>query len=174
MDKFEIKTERLKLAQIRHFSKAHNGVEVPRNKAYVFLYKLGEDKYVNLFNTMQELPVYERVPYSNTTKEGLDYGTKIVLASGEEKSGPCFVVENIGMDNLFGEEKISLEQLKQFVFASNLFFIDRPTLVEEKVRGKSPIDRFVAFDKKYREDKKKAESFQQYLNTCVEEERYCK
>lgn len=174
MEKVEIKTERLKLAQIRHFSKAHNGVEVPKEKAYVFLYQMGEGQYMNILNPLHELPVYERVPYGNTTSDGFSYGTKIVLASGEEKTGPCYVVENLGMDNIFGERTISMKQLHEFVLASNMFFMDRPFIVEESVKGKGVVDRFIAFNKKYHEDKIKQESFDRYLADCMKEEGYSK
>ena len=170
MDKVDITTERLKLAQVRFYSESHKGVEIPRDKAYVFLYRLEDNQYMNLFNPYQEYPVYGRVPYSNTSRDGMDYGTKITLLCGDEMSGPCYVLENIGMDNIFGEKTITMDQLKKFIFSSNMFFIDRPAIVEEEAQKKGPVDRFIAFNKKYREDRKKREQFQQYLNDCLRDE----
>ena len=78
------------------------------------------------------MPVYTRVPYSNTTMDGEDYGTKLVLAQEEVEDGPCWVVEMENMMEYFQEEEISRRELKDFVFHSNLFFVDRLSLLEEE------------------------------------------
>lgn len=170
MDIVNITTERLKLAQVRFYSESHRGVEIPREKAYAFLYRLEDDQYINLLDPLNELPVYERVPYANSFQNGESYGTKISLVSGDSKSGACYVMENIGFDRIFEEKTITMDQLKKYILASDKFFIDRPKIVEDSVQGKGFVDRFIAFDKKYRDDKKKQEEFQQYLLGCLGEE----
>ena len=160
-----IETKKLKLAQVRYYDEEHNGVEVPSLKAYVFLLKSGES-YINILNPGEDLPVYERVPYTNTTLDGDDYGTKIVLAYGECESGPCYVVENIGMDHIFEVDSISLRQLKEYVMKSNLFFMDRLEIM--KHRNVLPIH------SKYRSDVKNQRIFQEYLDSCMNRSDYHK
>ena len=37
-----------------------------------------------------EFPVYKRIPFPNYTLDKETFGTKIALASGEEKDGLCY------------------------------------------------------------------------------------
>lgn len=149
-----INTKDLKLAQIRYFDTRHNGVEIPEIKAYAFLRKIGE-KYINILNPEEYYPVYDRVPYTNTTSDGIDYGTKIVLVSGEEDDGPCYVMDRLDMDHIFGVQSLTKEQIEKVVLVSDLFFIDRPELLKRKGA--------FFFHKKLREDEKKKEQFLKYL-----------
>lgn len=157
MEKKMIDTSSLKLAQVRYFDMEHNGVEIPELKAYVFLRKVGEH-YINVLNPLEELPVYDRVPYANTTMDGMDYGTKIVLAQGECQEGPCYVIENLGVSNVFGTEQISMEQLQEFVLKSHMFFVDRIQLLREK--------KIVPFNKQLRDDLNQMEALKKYFASC--------
>lgn len=177
MENKNIDTKKLKLAQIRYFDFKHNGVEIPRKKAFVFVQQVGEDTFINALNPLENLPVFGRVPYTNTTRDGEDYGTKIVLLSGDIKSGPCYVMENLGMDNIFGEERVSKEQIEDFVLASNLFFMDRPAIIREKLakRGQDgskniPLKQRIRLQKKLREDIEKKVEFEEYLQSCAVEQ----
>ena len=151
-----METKNVKLAQVRYFDTYHNGVEIPEIKAYTFLYKQG-DYYINYLNPSEELPVYDRVPYTNTTLDGFDFGTKIVLAQGECMDGPCYVIENIGVDNIFGMDTITSEQLEEFVLKSNLFFVDRLGLINNK--------KVISINSKYLEDVEKMKAFRKYMVT---------
>lgn len=151
-----LETKNLKLAQIRYFDTYHNGVEIPDIKAYTFLYKHG-DHYINYLNPYEELPVYDRVPYTNTTMDGFDFGTKIVLAQGECMDGACYVIENMGVDNIFGMDTITSDQLEEFVLKSNLFFVDRLRLLSNK--------KVVSLDSKYSEDIEKTKKFKEYMRS---------
>ena len=157
MNNNNINTEKLKIAEIRYFDTKYNGVEIPPINAYAFLYQFG-NQYRNIFKLEEELPVYDRVPYSNTTRDGLDYGTKIVLVSGECKDGPCYVMEKLDMKSVFGKDKITMEQLEDYVLKSKYFFIDR-----EDIRKKRH-----GFSLKAKADRNHAKQLEDYLATCGE------
>ena len=128
----KIRTENLRLAQLRFYETQRNGTEILPMLAYAFLLKNG-DQYINILNPEEEYPVYGRVPYSNTTISGEDYGTKIILLSGEERDGLCYVLENRSVSSMFGnKEEISFQELQKYVMFSSDFFVDRMKIVEEE------------------------------------------
>ena len=86
MKNYIIPVERIKKAQLRYFD--GNGTLVPDIKACTLFIK-NDETYINLFNFVSECNVYERLPYSNNTRDGEDYGTKIRLVSGKEEKGLC-------------------------------------------------------------------------------------
>lgn len=123
--------DKLKLAKIKYYDSKHNGVggvelSTPVD-AYAFLYKIN-DTYINLFDPIEELPIFKRTKYTNTTKDGEDYGNMLVQVSGTNTSGPCFVIENITMPQLLGNnisENITYDILKNYIYDSSRFFPDR-------------------------------------------------
>ncbi len=140
----DIDASRLKLAQIKYFDKAHNGLEVTSMDAYAFLYEINGN-YVNPFNVFEELPVYKRVPYANTTRDGEDFGSKIVHVQGDIKNGPCYVIGFTAVEDLFRNEDLDIEVLKDFIVNSRRFFIDRPEImksfgVKDKFRYREKIE----------------------------------
>ena len=160
-----INTKDLRLAQIRYFETSHNGVEVPSLQAYAFLQKIGKN-YINILNPEAEYAVYDRVPYGNTTRDGVDYGTKIIRVSGEEEDGPCYVMEKLDMDHVFGVQELTKEQIEKIVLVSDLFFLDRPELLKRKGA--------FFFHKKLKEDEKKKTIFLEYLDSKEKEKVYQK
>ena len=128
MTKKGISVERIKKAQLRYFDKEHNGVEVPDFKAYTIFIKL-EDTYMNLFNGLEELNVYERLPYSNSTQSGEDFGTKIRLVCGKEENGVCYVLETTDMEELKGLDSVTETDLYKIVLDSEDFYFDRIDLL---------------------------------------------
>ena len=153
-----MKTKSLRLAEVRYFDREHNGVEIPRINAYVILAQAG-DRYLNVFNPGEELPVYDRVPYSNTTMDGVDYGTKIVLASGTCKNGLCYVLDKTKIEDFFfGKEEITFDQLEAFVLRSDLFFIDRMDLMKSK--------KIVNINGRYFDDWSKRQELDKYFASC--------
>ena len=70
-----ISTDKLSLAKVKYFDVKHNGVEVTGEDPYVFLLNIN-NTYINLFDPVENLPVYDRLPYSNTTMSGVDFGSK--------------------------------------------------------------------------------------------------
>ena len=92
-----IRVKDLKKAKIRYYEKDRNGCEIPEVEAYTLFVKKG-DRYINFFHPFVNCNVYERVPYSNSTSTGETFGSKLVLAQGEEKDGICYIIENdLGM-----------------------------------------------------------------------------
>lgn len=158
----------LKLGQVRYFDKDHNGIEVIPVSAYVILFKNGND-YYNIFNVDNVYPVYKRVPYSNTTMDGEDFGTKIVLDSGECKDGLCYVLENKSLMLLFKKDVVSYEELLEYVINSKFFFVDRLDMLKN-------YPSFLPKDK--RNHKIAADSYRlDLLNNCLNheiEKTYCK
>ena len=128
MINFEIDTSKLYLAQVRYYETERNGVEITDLKAYAFLAKVN-GAYINILNPVEELPVYNRLPYSNTTRDGIDYGNIISLVCGDEKDGPCFVIENVDVKKIFGQDTILLSDVENYVLNSDLFFVDRIDLM---------------------------------------------
>ena len=124
----KIDANKLRLAQLKYFDEAHNGVEVNGLDAYAFLYN-SDGHYINPFDSFTALPVYERLPYSNTTRDGEDFGSKIIYVQGDKSSGPCYVMGNTTMRELFGAKEITEEVLKNYIIKSRKFFIDRPVLM---------------------------------------------
>lgn len=125
----KIKTNRLFLAGVRYFDIEHNGVEILPLEAYAFLTEVN-GKYVNIFSPEEELPVYKRVPYSNTTRDGEDYGSMIMLVNGEVVEGPCFVLE--AEQPYFRKEEMTMEELEQYIVSSDKFFVDRIKILQNK------------------------------------------
>ena len=162
----KINTKDLRIAEVRYFDTEHNGVEIPPLTAYAFLLKVGEE-YINIINPGKDYPVYERVPYSNTTREGWEFGTKIILATGECQDGLCYVVGNTPMEDVFCVSTVTRRELIENIVKSGEFFIDVAEIHEKQ--------RHSIFDRYYREEKKKLKEFREYINSCeVESKQYCK
>ncbi len=149
-----MKTNNMRLAQIRYFEEERNAVEILPIAAYVFLIHVG-DKYYNLLNPAVEVPVYERVPYSNTTSAGEDYGSMIRLVEGEVKDGVCYVIDNVSVKGMFGKDEVELNEVEKYVMNSDLFFADRYALYRDK---SSFFDR-LKNSKKIAEDAKTLDEF---------------
>ena len=160
-----IDTKRIKLGKVTYFDTEHNGTAVPSVDAYVFLVNVN-GTYVNPFNVASELPVYDRVPYTNTTRDGEDFGTKIVLANGEVKDGPCYVIEKIDISSYYGEDQMSVDMLRDVMLKSDKFFVDRLGILEDKpalTRGKKLTRKMIA-------DRARMEELRTFLSECNEAE----
>ncbi len=153
----KINTKDLRIAQIRYFDTLHNGVLVPPVEAYVILRKIG-DQYVNVFHPEIEYPVYERVPYSNTTSDGWEFGTMIIQVSGECQDGLCYVMLRTPVQDVLRADYITVEGLEETILKWKEFFIDRIDLLEGKKN--------CFFCKQLRDDKKQMKQFQQYIDSC--------
>ena len=154
-----IDISKIRLAQIRYFDADRKGSLIPEERAYVFMVDIGGE-YVNLFNPSENLPVYGRTPYSNTTRYGIEFGTKIVLLQGEIQNGPCYIIEKINPDDIFRKEEVTVEEIENYMLQSDRFFIDRIDIFE---RRKSIID--FGKRKKIREDRVKLEKFEDYMKS---------
>lgn len=76
----------IKRAQVRYFQSDINACEIPDIGAYAYFLKI-KDTYINILNPFEDCNIYERVPYSNSTRDGEDFGTKIKLINGTSNDG---------------------------------------------------------------------------------------
>ena len=163
-----IDAKRIRLGKKTYFDVTNNGSVVPSVDAYAFLINVN-GTYVNPFNLAEEVPIFDRLPYSNTTLDGEDYGTKIELAQGDLKSGECYVLEKMDISEYYGKDEMSLGMLEDIIIASNKFFIDRIGLLEEK--GGSPRRKHIA-RRKILDDKIKLKKFKDFIEECRKDEDY--
>lgn len=155
----KINTEKLKLAEIRLFDTEKMASEIPSVHGYTFLYEQ-DGKYQNIFRGEDGLPVFERVPYSNSTLDGEDFGSKIILLQGDVQDGPCYIIPSTSGKILFGKEQISISELKTYILHSNYYFIDRLSIMEEEY---SSILQWLCNHKKRDQDIKLRREFQEYF-----------
>ena len=153
----EVKTSLLRIAQLRYFDTKNNGVAVPSINAYVFLVKI-DNSYYNLFNPSMRLPVYDRVPYSNTTLDGVPHGSKITLVDGVCEDGFCYVLERISLEKELKVKQVPISVIKDYMFDSSLFFIDR-ILLYDKINKFKYAKKFFSDVKLEKEFMKEFESY---------------
>ena len=126
----KISADKVRIGQVRYFDIERNATEIPEDKAYAFLVNIN-GVYINPFSPLEEVPVYDRTDYSNYTLDGIPHGTKIVLASGKVKEGPCYVLKKISGKDIFNKEVVTIKDLEDYMFASEDFFFDRLTVVKD-------------------------------------------
>ena len=132
MENKKLKASSIRLAKVKYYDAKRGGVEVSDIDAYAFLYRYGEE-YVNIFDLGESLPVFERVPYSNTTLDGEDFGTKLMLVGGDDtKSGACYILEKTTAKDLMGEDQVSVDSLQDYLLRSNDFFVDRLSILDDE------------------------------------------
>ena len=124
METYRIAVENLRKAKIRYYETG-KGCEIPEIEAYALLIKLG-DEYRNVARPLEECNVYDRVPYSNHTQGGDDFGTKIVLASGKEEDGVCYIMEK-KLGAFEGKDYVTVKEIIDDEIIGNLdvFYFDR-------------------------------------------------
>lgn len=149
--------KRIKKAEIRYFEVDKNACEIPNIKAYSYFLQL-DGKYINIFHPFEECNVYERVPYSNTTKSGESFGTKIVLASGTIEDGVCYILEK-NDEKISNEDFISIEDLQNRIFDMDDFIVDRISILNNKDFKINFIKRVI----KIKQDQKKLKELQDYV-----------
>ena len=159
MKDVKVDSSRLRLAQVRYFNKEMNGVSIPSQSAYAFLVNVN-GTYVNIVNPIEELPVYDRVPYTNTTLDGEDYGTKLVLINGEVQDGVCYVLERTKIEDLFDKKEVYISDLEDYIMKSDKFFIDRIDLLRDKIGSQR---RKSYYRRKMVSDLKLLDKFNNYL-----------
>lgn len=134
MENNRIDSKKIRLGKITYFDVDHNGSLVPPYNAYVFMINV-DGEYINPFNEKMNLPVFDRVPYANTTLDGEDYGSKIVHVQGEITNGPCIVLEKIDIGEYFDEKELSIDMIKEYMMRSDKFFVDRERIYEEEIKN---------------------------------------
>lgn len=167
MNRNSIKTEQLRLAEIREFNYERKSSLIPLKKAYAILGEIN-GHYINVLNPFLEYPVYERLPYSNVTPSGEEFGTMISLVDGEVKDGPCYILD-YKLKKYINKENVSIDEIKEYVLDSGTFFPDRIHLIEEM----SLIKR-LKYKRKYEYDKKSYDEFMKYMSGIDSNKQYRK
>lgn len=124
------------LAEMKYYSKENNGIEVSAPLTYAFIVDLGEGQFANPFDISEDFPVFQKLPYSNCTSTGVEYGSKVFLANTIDRTGPCYVLsKNVGDMGLMGDI-VSSEQLVDYMFknSENLYFKDRKHFASDKLK----------------------------------------
>ena len=166
----KVNIENLRLAKVRYYDAEKKGLEITDLNAYAFIFASGSS-YVNLFDMTDEIPVFERVPYTNTTQSGLNYGTKVRQLTGDrDKSGACYLLEKMNVKDLFQKDKISIEQIKDYMLHSSLFFVDRKDIIQEDYTFLEKIK----FLPVILSDEKKQQQLQEYLFSQEKQHQYHK
>lgn len=123
MKEYKIAVENLRKAKIRYYEE-DKGCEIPEVEAYALLIKIG-DEYRNVVRPLEECTVYDRVPYSNRTQGGDDFGTKIVLASGKDEEGICYIIEK-NLDAFEGKDYVTVSEIDDEIINNlDTFYFDR-------------------------------------------------
>lgn len=120
----KLPVSKIRKAKIRYYEKDKNGCEIPGVEAYTFFLKV-HDAYINLTHPFDECNVYERLPYSNSTKSGEDYGNRISLVNGKEEDGICYILES-RLDVFENKDYVSVEEVeREIVYNMGVFYYDR-------------------------------------------------
>ena len=153
-----IPVKKIRRAQIRYFEKNRNACEIPEINAYTYFLDLN-GVYVNIFHPFDEYNIYDRLPYSNSTSNGEEFGTVIKLVSGNIEDGVCYVLDRSRFE--FGDKKyISAEELESIIINMDEFVVDRLSILESK-KNISIIKR----KKIIKSDMKKLQELQDYINS---------
>ena len=141
--KEKFNTKDLYLAELKYAAK-EKGIEVMEPLSYVFVYHK-DNSFYNVI-TKEEYPTYEKIPYSNTTIDGEDYGTKIRLVSELDETGPCYLLSNIKCEKLLSDSVVDLEIIKDYILNSSFFFKDRIDIAVDRLANfKEPVKMFKIF-----------------------------
>ena len=136
---------KLCVAEVKWFDSINNGLEVTTEPiSHVILYNK-DDRYFNVLNPDESLPLYKREP-SSTKFFGKEYYIGIDLVSGEVADGPSWLLTDIDLSKIFSStSSVSLTEIENYVINSPLFFHDRKpfleSMVKDKNNGASPIER---------------------------------
>lgn len=133
-----MKTNKLHLAELRYFDKAHNGVELTEPLGYGIIREFGhegEESYEEVCSGMmgEKFPILKRVPYANYTADGNAFGTKLQLVSDSIDTGLCWVIDNSNMEKALGIDEVDDDILKNYVLLSKRFFYNRVYQAQDEI-----------------------------------------
>lgn len=148
-----IKTSKIELVDLRLYSKGQ-GVEVDDQmpKALVY-YDETDNKYHNVIMQEETYPLLRRLPYSSTTANGVDFGTKLLVEdqSQIEEVGICAILsDDPFIDEIRKQPDIHIRELEDIMLNSSLYFKDRIRIIERRVNEEIKIPRKIR--KKVSED----------------------
>ena len=168
MENRTLNTKNLRLARVKYYDVEHNGAELSEMEAYAFLQKVG-DQYKNVFDEAEDLPVLDRSIYPNVMRSGEEYGNRLIHVCGELTDGACYVIEPVALHKLFGVDIIGTNDLKDYMFHSEKFFVDRAHLIQ----GEKASHRLRMFSL-LRADLIKLDAFKQYIASHEKAKQYVK
>lgn len=133
-----VSIDRIKRAEIRYYESDKNSVAIPDMKAYSILLDVN-GTYINIVDPFKEINVYGRLPYTNSTISGEDYGNKIISLSGNEEDGVCYVFEPKLPSELTdlvieGTDLINIDDIYRYMANSDDFYYDRVDLLRKNPR----------------------------------------
>lgn len=167
MEKYKIAVENLRKAKIR-YCESDKGCEIPEVEAYALLIKIG-DEYRNVVRPLEECNVYDRLPYSNRTQNGEDFGSKIILASGKEEDGICYIMEK-KLGAFEGKDYVTVDEIDDEIINNlDVFYFDRWDLCFD---GVVPINKCSKVVKKA--DKERRNKFIEFLNSKQKQKNFIK
>lgn len=110
------------------------GIELSEPLSYGLLYKCGENSFINILDIYEELPIFKRVPYSNTTIDGEDYGTMVSCISENTGNGPCWVLTSTKFSQFTDNDKVTIKELEDYVLADERYFKDREAIAKRRLK----------------------------------------
>ena len=150
-----INVKDLKVADVRYFDEAHNGLEYTEPVSRVILLNRG-DTYINLLNPGEIAPIYRRIPNTTNPLSTEDYfGTKIEYVSGVEATGEAWLLSDVDFRCVFRRDEVTLEDIEDYVLRSTYYYHNREELIDRRLkRGKiSKHDIMTMVDTKARDSK---------------------
>lgn len=155
-------SKNIHIAQIRRMTFNHRGnlaAEIPQEiKAFAFLLEK-DGEYINILDPMEDYPVYERRPGSNFTLDWEEYGSVIARVSGEEKTGPIYLLEKYHGIKVLRKENVSYEELRDYVINNRSSYF--PAL--ENIINEMPPLEGLKYLKVLEEEREKRKIFEKYL-----------
>ncbi len=134
--KNSIKTKDIRVGTIKKF--VGKGLEHKSDYQYVLLVK-EDNKYLDLFDELDEekFAIFKRLPYSNTTLDGEDYGTKVYQVNGvfPKKNDECVLLVDVNFKNILNRDIISKDELKELTLKSKYFIRQRKEYALEKLKN---------------------------------------
>ena len=131
----KIETSKINLVDLRLYWK-EEGVLVDNimPKALV-VYDKSDNKYHNIIVPEETYPLIKRLPYSNTTSYGLEYGTKLIAEDPSQINESCICGIDLFIEDLKKQPYIEMEELEDKMLYSNLYFKDRIRIIEKRINN---------------------------------------
>jgi hypothetical protein len=130
-----INVKDLKVADVRYFDTARNGLEFVAPVSRVVLLNRG-DTYINLLNPGEIAPIYRRIPNTTNPYSTEDYfGTKIEHVCGEEKTGEAWLLADVDFKSIFHGDVVTIEDVEDYVLRSSSYFHNRAEVIERRLQS---------------------------------------
>lgn len=151
----------IKLAELKYYSKENNGVEVSLPVSLGVFICL-KDRWFNIFDVADDAVIFERLKcYGNVTSTGLEYGSKLRMVSDEEKdvSGPCWILSDKTFSKIIGKEKVSYEEIEDYILCSQEYFKDRSEIARKRIFSFREPTRMINIIRRDKKNKNRMDQF---------------